>query len=241
MKTLLKLSVALTASAFGFCFSPAALGASSSDLTIIQTMTPQVCPAIGEVLPEHGQVCVAINIDATGHLADYLVLSYSNRRFAEAAVEALRQWEFRAPCRNGEPLDVLTTVTFDFEMQGQVVSLSGSDVREAYMQETFGSGPVRCVFPAKAVDSAPQVTRVVSPVGVVASDKAAAWVKVTFFIDETGRPRMATVDSTDDALLAAAALRAIEQWRFTPARRDGVPVAVKATQQFKFPLNVASN
>ena len=59
-------------------------------------------------------------------------------------------------------------------------------------------------------------------------------VTVDFYIDETGRPRMPTVNGRGNELMAASAVEALEQWRFTPPMRKGDPVAVRASQWFDF-------
>src|SRR5579863_2767072 len=42
-----------------------------------------------------GTVRVAIQIDADGKLSDYLVTVYSHPKFADAALEAIKQWRYR--------------------------------------------------------------------------------------------------------------------------------------------------
>jgi hypothetical protein len=51
-------------------------------------------------------------------------------------------------------------------------------------------------------------------------------VLLDFFIDETGRPRMPVVVQASDTLFAAAAVDALDQWRFTAPTRRRQPVAV---------------
>jgi len=51
--------------------------------------------------------------------------------------------------------------------------------------------------------------------------------KVEFVVDATGRTTGFTVVTTDDPQLADAVIDAVKQWRFDPARQNGVPVATK--------------
>lgn len=213
----------------------------SAALTIIQTTTPSVRPAVGSVLPATGQVRMVINIDASGKLADYIMLGYTDQRFAEAAEAAIKKWEFRPAMNAGEPIDVLATLEFNFDQRGQVVSLCGTGLFESYLNTTFGQRPVQCVFYAKDVDVMPKPTRTVSPMAMAGRGQTPTKVIVDFYIDESGHPRMAAVAPNVDAVLAAASIQALEQWRFSPAMRRGVPVAVKASQQFDFAPRVASN
>jgi TonB family protein len=74
---------------------------------------------------------------------------------------------------------------------------------------------------------------VVTP--VANSDDQIHSVTVEFYIDEQGNVRMAAVPRTSagDAY-AAAAVAAVEQWRFEPPLRRGQPVLVLAQQEFNF-------
>ena len=69
----------------------------------------------------------------------------------------------------------------------------------------------------------------------VNSDEKVHTVTVEFYIDEQGTVRMAAVprESAGD-VYAAAAVAAVEQWRFEPPLRKGEPVLVLAQQEFKF-------
>ena len=56
---------------------------------------------------------------------------------------------------------------------------------------------------------------------------AGALVELTFVVDPTGKPTALAVKSSPDATLAATVVEAVKRWRFTPALRNGVPVATK--------------
>ena len=51
-------------------------------------------------------------------------------------------------------------------------------------------------------------------------------VVLEIVIDETGRPVEPRILKSDDPLLSASALLAVERWRYRPAERDGKPIAV---------------
>ena len=71
------------------------------------------------------------------------------------------------------------------------------------------------------------------PVSVVAPDAygvgAGAKTYLTFTVDEQGMPQDIAVKSTNSDTLAANALKAVAQWRFTPVMVDGKAVATKVT------------
>lgn len=207
----------------------------STKLAIIQTTIPQVPYSVGERLPSHGRAEVAIAVDHLGNLNDLLVLSYTDKRFADAAVAALKQWKYRPATIDGQAADVLTNVAFDFDITGQVYSLSHTDTADAFVQSMIDEFVVRRVCPASKLDAAPRAVHVVSPVPIRPAEAGDRSVTVQFYIDETGTPRLAAVNPGADPLLAAASLNAIAQWRFDRPMRHGEPVVARAAQRFEFP------
>lgn len=200
---------------------------------IIQTGDPSVRPLIGESLPSTGIVRMVINVDPDGKLADWLLIESAHTRFAVAAIEAVKEWKYRPAIERGEPIGVRTELVFNFEMRGQVVSMSCVDT-VAMLTQRF-SGVQKFVYRGGELDSIPQPLVMVSPQPVVPlAGSTQQGVLVDFYIDETGRPRMATVDSKGNNDMAISALIAIEQWRFTPPMFKRHPVAVRASQWFDF-------
>lgn len=63
-----------------------------------------------------------------------------------------------------------------------------------------------------------------------------ATVKLSFTIDENGRPHDITVVKPADRDLARSLVPALAQWRFTPAQEGGVPVAKRVV----LPLTLAT-
>ena len=52
-------------------------------------------------------------------------------------------------------------------------------------------------------------------------------VKVEFVVDTTGRTTDISIKSYTDRGFAAAVIAAVKEWRFSPALRNGTPVATK--------------
>jgi TonB family protein len=70
------------------------------------------------------------------------------------------------------------------------------------------------------------------PISVVAPEVdsrfAGQKVELAFVVDETGKPTLITSATPGaDAELVAAVVSAVEQWKFSPARAEGKPVARK--------------
>jgi TonB family protein len=90
-------------------------------------------------------------------------------------------------------------------------------------------------FHLRDLDHIPTPVEVVAPVAKL--EGAPRSVTVEFYIDEQGRVRMPAVDrEAADDTLAAAAVAAVEKWRFEPPVRKGRPVLVFAEQPFNFKL-----
>jgi protein TonB len=61
----------------------------------------------------------------------------------------------------------------------------------------------------------------------VSSKYVGTSVQIEFVVDAAGKPTDLSVNSPVDSELAASVVDAVKQWRFTPALRDGAPVAAK--------------
>ncbi len=72
----------------------------------------------------------------------------------------------------------------------------------------------------------PLLTRVVGPTEL-SSRYYGTEVTLRMTVDATGEPRDISVDSPRDPQLVRAMTKAVAQWRFTPGRKDGLPVATK--------------
>jgi protein TonB len=84
---------------------------------------PQKVRHVNPVYPEEAQaarvqgvVIVEATIDTAGRVGDVRVLR-SIPLLDEAAVEAVRQWEFTPTLLNGAPVPVIMTMTVNFTLQ----------------------------------------------------------------------------------------------------------------------------
>jgi len=233
VQRLLPLAVAL-----GF-LPPAARAADpgAAPIRVIQT-TELKFPVTGDTLTlSAGQAQVLINVDAGGRLADWLVMSYTQPAFADAAVHALQQWRFEPARVDGRPVGSREALTFDFKATGNVVSTLSVEMYDNFVASIFGQTVHWQVCPSDELDGPLQALKTVRP-----KFAGAAWkggspggrVVLDFYVDRTGRPRMPVVVSATETLFAAAAVDALEDWRFSPPRRGGQPVAVRVRQEFVF-------
>ena len=184
-----------------------------------------------------GEAQVAINTDATGKLVEWLVIGYTAPEFADAAVRAIKQWEFKPARLRGEPVGTVVELVFSFEARGVVVSsanlteqFTGRLMRITEGRYTYRPCSVRELdrVPAPTVTVAPYYPAALAKEGVKGS------VIVEFFIDETGAVRMPAASAKDDTALTALAVDAVSHWKFTPPTSRGKGVLVKASQEFNF-------
>ncbi|MES1167652.1 MAG: TonB family protein [Oleiharenicola lentus] len=180
-----------------------------------------------------GEVRIAIGVDETGRLTDYLVTGYTEKGFVDGVVAAIKRWNYVPARTSGRAQSARAEVLFVFRDQGVIVQrLPGAAEREflsGMMRDNYVYTPYRL----RDLDRIPIPVQVVSPAKMVGNE--AHDVTVEFYIDEEGRVRMAAVprEAADD-IYSAAAVAAVEQWRFEPPMRKGKPVLVLVEQEFKF-------
>ncbi|MFZ5497353.1 MAG: TonB family protein [Verrucomicrobiota bacterium] len=180
-----------------------------------------------------GEVRAVIGVDAEGRLSDWLITGYTRRHFAEVAAAAIQRWKYEPARVGGVRRASRANVLFEFRNQGVVVqTLPGALLRQALLSVLESHYEYRPCH-LRELDRIPTPIHVVSPAVRLEEQKRS--VTVEFYIDEQGRVRLPAVDrgSADD-LLAAAAVAAVEQWRFEPPLRKGQPVLVYAQQEFSF-------
>lgn len=180
-----------------------------------------------------GEVRAVISVDAEGKLTDWLLTGYTQPAFAEAASAALQRWHYQPAMVNGIRRASRAHILFEFRSQGVIVqTLPGAMVKQAFHTRaderyTFQS----CNL--SDLDRIPTPVEVVAPAAKLEGTPRS--VTVEFYIDEQGRVRMPAVDrEAADDLLAAAAVAAVERWRFEPPLRKGRPTLVFAQQVFAF-------
>jgi TonB family protein len=89
-----------------------------------------------------------------------------------------------------------------------------------------------------AVDEEPALVKSVGPVYPEEARKNGleGTVYVKIWVDTEGKAKEAVILKSDDAIFNQASLDAAKQFQFTPASKDGKPVAVWVSVPFKFKL-----
>jgi len=164
-----------------------------------------------------GVVVAQAHIEATGHVSSARVVSGPGFGLDQNALVALRQWRFHPGTRNGVavPMDVqleigftLRNDTINAQIANDMVSLVGPGVT-----------PPRMV---RAVDVRPPRAG------------AAGTVVLDVVLLEDGTPRIVRILRSLGTEADDMAVRAFEQWRFSPARKDGRPIKVRMNAAVRF-------
>lgn len=181
-----------------------------------------------------GEVRVVISVDEKGLLTDYLVTGYTDRGFVDAALAAVRKWTYEPARTNGRAQSARADVLFVYKDEGVIVQRLPGATERLFVSEFMADRYVYEPYRLRDLDRIPTPVHVVSP-SVPRLTGPSHTVTIGFYIDEEGRVRIPAVEreSADD-LLAAAAVMAVEQWRFEPPLRKGRPVLCYAQQDFTF-------
>lgn len=214
------------------------LGAQSRPLGIEQTVEAQFPNALALSPITEGEARVVINVDADGKLADWLVMGYTHKSFADEAVTVLKAWRYTPAMDRGQPVGVRMELKFSFEAKGRVISLMAVETPDV-LHRMMGIGDALITQVAR-LDELDQPLAPVNPVSPRYPAQAGTagrprTVLVDFYVDEKGQPRMPVVVDSSHENFSMAAVDALSRWRFTTPTRAGKPVAVRVRQQFIFP------
>jgi TonB family protein len=228
--------IALGSFLLGSAGSVLGAGLIEKTVTVHQTAVP-IFPNNLLAITNRGETRIVLSIDAEGKLDDYLVVGYTKREFADAALVAIKQWKFEPAISNGQPVPVVSEVNIMYEATGVVVSLNASEAIAAMLywwerSNRFEYHPVAM----KDIDRIPIPQNVVAPIypRELANKGVKGDVSIVFYINEEGVVRMPAVSEAADMRLADLAMQALLSWKFEPPTRRGRPVLVRAVQTFKF-------
>jgi TonB family protein len=91
------------------------IGGNVAQSNLVSNTVP-VYPPLARAARIQGVVLLQTFISKTGQVTDVSVLS-GHPLLNEAAMDAVRQWQYRPTLLNGQPIDVVTTVSVNFSMQ----------------------------------------------------------------------------------------------------------------------------
>jgi TonB family protein len=168
-----------------------------------------------------GIVTLEVQVSASGHADVLQVLKGLGFGLDENARLAVRTWVFVPARRQGRPIDSTTVIDIPFSLANEALNeLIAND-----MATRVGPG----IVPPRVV------RRVAVPHGAtVQSAVRTGAVVLDFVLLEDGTPKIVRITRSIDPALDQAAVHTFEQWRFSPALKDGVPVKVRMNAEVTF-------
>lgn len=188
-----------------------------------------------------GHVRVALDIDYTGELRDWLVLESSHPAFSESLERVIGDWRFSAPHIDGESKSIVTEIDIQFRSKGSVVSIySGASLYNRRINEIFGfRSHYNKLSSISELDTPPfpiEQTPPKVPKELIKQYDGTRAV-FTFYVDEAGQVRIPVLSQTDgdpDLNMVVAVQDAIAQWKFDPPTKNKRPVKIQLSQAFVF-------
>ena len=95
--------------------TPASVNVKADSLVVVSKVQP-VYPEEAKKDKVTGSVVLAATIGKDGTVEKLRVVSGPSA-LQRAAIDAVKQWRYQPTLLNGEPIDVLTTITVDFKLQ----------------------------------------------------------------------------------------------------------------------------
>jgi TonB family protein len=207
-----------------------------SKVTDVKPIYPPEAQAAGV----QGVVILEATIDTAGNIFEARVLR-GQPLLDQAALDAVKQWQFQPTMLNNELVPVIMTVTVNFTLgapqggAGQDATLSAPPPPPPPPPQLVdGQTPIRVGGSVKPPVKVRDVTPVYPAIAQAARVQGVVIFELT--IDTTGDVANARV-LRGQPLLDQAALEAVKQWQFQPTMLNGVyvPVIMTATVNFTVP------
>jgi TonB family C-terminal domain len=155
-----------------------------------------------------------------GKVKDVRPVSSPDTLLTQAALEAVKQWEYDPHVVDGACKEVLFTVTVAFKLNdGKKKGADGALARLEDAQKPKLVRKVNPVYPEEAAKNKVQGTVVLEAV-----------------IDESGKVKALRMLKSPDPLLTEAALAAVKSWEYEPFIQDGKAKKVAFTVTVTFAL-----
>ena len=169
-----------------------------------------------------GSVMLECVVDAEGAVGDVRVLKSLHPELDAESTRALKQWRFEPGMKDGKRVAVLVEVEMTFTLRRKGPPLGSPEV----------------YLPGAEGVSLPRAVREVQPAYPAAA--RAEGVQGTVILEAVvlpdGTVGDARVTGPLDPALEAEAMKALNDWRFEPGRKDGRAVPVQALIEMRFAL-----
>lgn len=175
-------------------------------------------PNQGE-MPADGNPGLCAFVNERGKVDAVLIAKHGDPGLTQAAVAAVKQWEFDPATKNGQPVPARIDAQVRFSGPEPVASVTD------YYYVGCGIAP-------------PHGIRMPDPGYSKAARKAKRQGTVILWlvVNTHGLPEHIKVQRSLGLGLDESAVKAVEHWTFEPAKKDGQPVAVMITVAIDFKL-----
>ena len=194
-------------------------GSGVSAPTIVRETKPSYTPGAMKRRVT-GLVALELVVEIDGSVSNVRVARPLDPELDDAAVAALRQWQFKPGMREGKPVRVAVEVEMSFALQGEPRLDS---------PQVFKAGP-GVVVPSVLKEVKPDYTAAAMKAGIQGTVTLDCVVRTDGTVGET------RVTRSLDPGLDAQAIAALKQWQFKPGERDGKPAPVQVFVELTFTL-----
>lgn len=196
-----------------------------------KTTPPEVISRVAPTYPEtmlrsglRGDVVIDFTIDREGRMVDAVVVSSLNPAFEDPALDALRRWKFKPGWKDGVPVDTRFRQRIGFVLNGAW----GGGESGVSLRATDKSGVTPPEPQARAIPVYPYA---------LLRDKVRGKAKVISVVGETGKVISSRVEAATRPEFGLALQAALEAYEYSPALKDGRPVAVEIAFEQEFSLS----
>jgi TonB family protein len=178
-----------------------------------------------------GTVVLKLTVARDGKVTRVESLS-GDAELAESAIRSARKWSHIPYFRETEPVEVQTTVSINFKIN----EAGKPDIAAAF--EDRQSPPINHIAKPGAGVTAPKVIYAPDPEYSREAQHAhlEGMVVLSLIVGPDGYPRDIKVTRALGKGLDEKAIEAVQKWRFLPATKGGVPVAVAINVEVEFRL-----
>lgn len=179
-------------------------------------------------------VTLGLAVDSTGRLLDTLVLEATHAALIDPILKTIPKWTFLPLKKDGVDSGWVRLVSIRYYTSSRTSAVS--------LETPFGSPPpdlpptpVR-FFNLADLNEPPVCQTPLNPEypSALTENGAFGKARVTFFIDEFGKPRLPALIKASYPEMGDAAIEAITRSNWEPGKVNGQPVTTKMTWDFNF-------
>ncbi len=188
---------------------------------VLEYSTPPLYSEEARRLGVEGIATVEARIAADGAVGSARIVGSLGHGLDQNALVAVRQWRFRPALRSGQPIPVWADIDVEFSLRSEAVNeLIAND-----MATRVGPG----VAPPHVVRTGPMLRAWRGR-----EDERHGTVVLDVVLLENGSPKIVRILQSVDPQLDERAVRNFEEWRFSPAMKDGRPIKVRMNAEVRF-------